>query len=120
MLTDFQVSRCGMIYMEPATLGWLPFVQSWIPTLNSDWCEGKEESVMDLFQWLVPPCLYFINKNCTQFCKPGDINLVNNMMNMVEMLMNEALTGGTKKEDQEKYLDIWMQASFIQAGMLSS
>lgn len=102
--------------MEPATLGWLPFVESWIPTLNPAWREAKETNLMDMFNWIVPPCLYFINKHCVQFCKPGDISLVRNMMDMVEMLMNEGMTGGTKKEEQVKYIDTWMQASFLQAG----
>lgn len=105
-----------MIYMEPATLGWLPFVESWIPTLNSDWREGREKYVLDMCNWIVPPCVHFINKNCIQFCKPGDISLVRNMMDMVEMFMNEAMISGTKKEEQVKYIEIWIQASFMQAG----
>lgn len=107
-----------MIYMEPATLGWLPFVESWIPTLNPEWCEGRAKLVMDLFNWIVPPCLYFINKHCTQFCKPGDISLVINMMSLVEMYMNEGMISGTKKEELGKYIDIWLQAAFIQSGNL--
>lgn len=102
--------------MEPATLGWLPFLQSWIPTLNPEWRDGREKQITDLFNWIVPPCINFINKHCIQFCKPGDISLVRNMMDMVEMLMKEALSSGTKKEEQAKYIEIWMQASFLQAG----
>lgn len=104
--------------MEPSTLGWFPFVQAWIPTLNPEWRGGKESLVVDLFNWIVPPCLYFINKSCTQFCKPGDISLVKNMMDMVEMYMNEAMIGGTKKEEQVKYIETWIQVSFIMAGIL--
>lgn len=26
------VSRCGMVYLTPDNLGWLPFVQTWMET----------------------------------------------------------------------------------------
>lgn len=104
--------------MEPVTLGWLPFVESWIPTCNPEWITDREEYVLTMFNWIVPPCLYFINKHGVQYCKPGDISLVVNMINMVEMLMNDAVNSGTKKEEQPKYMDVWFQASFIQAGIL--
>lgn len=27
------VSRCGMVYMTPEELGWMPYVKSWIPRI---------------------------------------------------------------------------------------
>ncbi|KAG5885992.1 hypothetical protein JTB14_025387 [Gonioctena quinquepunctata] len=111
------VSRCGMVYMEPATLGWRPFVQSWIPTLNPAWCSEKEDYILDFINWLVSPCLIFIKKHCSQYCNPGEISLVKNFMAMLEMYMDDAVAGSTKKEEEAKFVDIWIQASFIQAGV---
>lgn len=72
--------------------------------------------IFAMFQWLVPPCLKFIKKHCVQYCNPGDISLVRNMMLMVEMFLNDALHGSTKKEEEAKHLDLWIQITFIQAG----
>jgi len=30
------VSRCGMVYLTPDNLGWLPFVQTWMETKFPD------------------------------------------------------------------------------------
>ncbi|XP_072376070.1 dynein axonemal heavy chain 12-like, partial [Diabrotica undecimpunctata] len=110
------VSRCGMVYMEPVTLGWEPFLQSWIPTCNHLWCPPSRKDFIDsMFKWIVPPSLNFMKKHCTMFCNPGDISLVLNMMNMFEMYMNDAIASNPKKEDQEKYMEFWTQAAFIQA-----
>ncbi|XP_018571400.1 dynein heavy chain 12, axonemal [Anoplophora glabripennis] len=112
------VSRCGMIYLEPSTLGWQPFVESWIPTCNPEWCgETRKDMIFTMFEWMVPPCLQFIRKYCVQYCNPGEISLVRNMMLMLEMLLNDAIHGSTKKEEEAKHLDLWIQITFIQAGV---
>uniref|UniRef100_A0A3B1ICX7 Dynein axonemal heavy chain 12 n=1 Tax=Astyanax mexicanus TaxID=7994 RepID=A0A3B1ICX7_ASTMX len=50
------VSRCGMIYMEPSQLGWLPLVTSWLNTLPQP-LQTQENStlLLELFNWLIPP-----------------------------------------------------------------
>ena len=59
------VSRCGMIYLEPSTLGWRPIMTSWIhqlpDVLKKD---GGGDVLSDLMEWLVDPCLEFMRKNC--------------------------------------------------------
>lgn len=72
--------------------------------------------IFTMFNWLVPPCLEFIRKHCVQYCNPGEISLVRNMMLMLEMYLNDALQGSTKKEEEAKHLDLWIQITFIQAG----
>lgn len=53
-----------MIYLEPSSLGWRPVLQSWINKLP-EMLRGENEKVIKaLFEWVCPPLLYFVRKNC--------------------------------------------------------
>lgn len=69
------VSRCGMIYMEPALLGWRPFMESYLATLSKFLLVEQLELLVELFEWLVDPCLKFINAHCKKFVETSDIHL---------------------------------------------
>lgn len=62
-LSLFQVSRCGMIYMEPGSLGWEPLLQSWLNTLptfiNNDFYKNM---IYNLFLRFCRPLLWLIRK----------------------------------------------------------
>lgn len=58
------VSRCGMIYLEPSALGWDPILKSWLNTLPESYGKDFSKLVDALFQWIVPPCLTFVRKQC--------------------------------------------------------
>uniref|UniRef100_G1KED4 Dynein axonemal heavy chain 12 n=1 Tax=Anolis carolinensis TaxID=28377 RepID=G1KED4_ANOCA len=50
------VSRCGMIYLEPLQLGWMPLVTSWLNTLPEPLNQKENQELLeDLFNWLIPP-----------------------------------------------------------------
>ena len=107
-----------MIYMEAITLGWEPFLSSWLVNCNQEWCYDEYRILTkDLFYWIIPPCLYFLRKYCIQYCNIGMINLVKNMMQLVEMTLNKACEEVIKADEKEKNLLIWMQAAFLQAGI---
>ena len=57
------VSRCGMIYLEPSSLGWRPVLASWLNTLPA-LLNAEEKFITALFEWVCPPLLYFVRKNC--------------------------------------------------------
>lgn len=57
-----QVSRCGMIYMEPASLGWEPLLTSWKNTLPTTIRDFDKKVITDLFMRFCPVLLYFIRK----------------------------------------------------------
>ena len=63
LLQPATVSRCGMVYLEPITLGWRPIVKSWINQFG-DIMEREGAEVIDaLFEWLLDPCMDFIRKH---------------------------------------------------------
>lgn len=62
------VSRCGMIYLEPSTLGWHPMLKSWVNTLPQPLQTEEHLSVVfAMFHWLVDPCVTFVKKSCKVF-----------------------------------------------------
>lgn len=69
------VSRCGMIYMEPSLLGWKPFMESYLATLSKFLLVEQMELLVEIFEWLVDPCLEFINAYCKKFVVTSDIHL---------------------------------------------
>ncbi|KAF5300254.1 hypothetical protein FQR65_LT09209 [Abscondita terminalis] len=117
LIYDFEnlskVSRCGMIYMDPSTLGWKPHVESWLPTCSPDWREGNETYILEILDWVVPSSLYFISKFCRQLCNAGQINLVKNMMHMIDILLTDACSESTKKEEEAKNMISWIQAATV-------
>jgi len=83
------VSRCGMIYLEPRRLGWRPIVVSWmknIPArvLNAPNRFPNGTLLSSLFEWLVPPCLYFIQNHSKQLTPVTDIELVGSILNLLD------------------------------------
>ena len=53
-----------MIYLEPAALGWDPILKSWLNTLPESYGKDFKALVDALVQWIVPPCLTFVRKQC--------------------------------------------------------
>ena len=58
------VSRCGMVYVEPAQIGWRPLAASWLAKKLPAGLQGWREQLQQLMEWLLDPCLAFLRKNC--------------------------------------------------------
>ena len=60
------VSRCGMVYIDPAELGWRPYVKTWLAESCSKLKMETREFVFNLFDLYIDQGLKFIMKKCTQ------------------------------------------------------
>jgi dynein heavy chain len=63
------VSRCGMVYIDPDELGWMPFVKTWIPNFKEKFGEAYTQYLFNLFEKYVQEGLLFVNKKCVQTMK---------------------------------------------------
>lgn len=106
------VSRCGMIYLQPSSMGWRPLFTSWLASkpevLKKD---NGLEMMHTLFEWCVDECLRFVNKQCKAVIPTGSIHLVKNLTNIIDMIMNPHL----EKEDvaENRNLKTWFQSAWL-------
>jgi dynein heavy chain len=54
------VSRCGMIYMEPQSMGWRPLYRSWRNNLPATFQEEDFTEIDWLFELMIDPGLQFL------------------------------------------------------------
>ncbi|MGH0136030.1 UNVERIFIED_CONTAM: hypothetical protein FKN15_058794 [Acipenser sinensis] len=104
------VSRCGMIYMEPSQLGWMPMVTSWLNTLPDAFQHKDSHALLsELFHWLMPPAIRLLRKHCKELVPTSDSNVVMSLTRLFEMLL-----ANTVREDPEnKSIRVWTQAAFV-------
>ncbi|XP_047461369.1 dynein axonemal heavy chain 3 [Mugil cephalus] len=105
------VSRCGMIYMEPHQLGWSPLRDSYMNTLPETLNTEHRELIVDLFDWLVQPCLNFINRECRFVVQTSPIHLVYSLIRLFTCLMDEISASETNMSSQQ--IAMWLQALFL-------
>ncbi|GAB1599971.1 hypothetical protein Ahia01_000274600, partial [Argonauta hians] len=110
------VSRCGMIYMQPEEMGWRPFKQSYMEfDLPSRLEAEHKELINDLFEWLMPPCLYFVQHSCRLFIQMSDMQLINSFLRMYSCLMDEIRKDDDKdvKSLTNQQIFVWLQSLFL-------
>jgi dynein axonemal heavy chain len=85
------VSRCGMVYMTPADLGFLPFVRSWMDSrLAVTLPPELDQFLYSLFEEKVAPAIEFVRDNCVEPVATVDINLVSSLCHIIEAILSPA------------------------------
>ncbi|KAM7384052.1 hypothetical protein PAMA_011415 [Pampus argenteus] len=113
------VSRCGMIYMEPQQLGWSPLRDSYMNTLPESLSSEHRELIVALFDWLVQPCLDFIDKECRFVVQTSPIHLAFSLMKLYTCLIDEitaSVTGGEQNMSSQQ-ITMWLQGLFLFAAV---
>ncbi|XP_076764569.1 dynein heavy chain at 16F [Xylocopa sonorina] len=84
------VSRCGMVYVDPTELKWMPFVKSWVETIPDNIVKNEHRlQIIELFQKYFEDGLVFCNRNCMFPIAQVDISKANMTCAIIECILNE-------------------------------
>ena len=83
------VSRCGMVYMEPGSLGFEPLVVSWLDSmppyvLERTKCRTKLRILIDQY---VLDCVTYVKRHCDEPVLTTTNNLVQSMMRLIDTFL---------------------------------
>ncbi|XP_053520536.1 dynein axonemal heavy chain 6 [Artibeus jamaicensis] len=81
------VSRCGMVFVDPEELKWMPYVKTWMNSISKNLNEETQEYILNLFQRYVDDGLNFVNKKCSQAIPQVDISKVTTLCCLLESLI---------------------------------
>lgn len=100
------VSRCGMVYMEPVSLGYDVLIQSWIKVrfLKEDSIlKGLADEILALVAKFLENSLAFLRKHCKEILESSDNNLVQSFIRIVNSLIAPFMGTELKKISQEDF-----------------
>lgn len=98
------VSRCGMVYMEPDSIGIKPLIDSWMKVLPDQMKKRTKFMTIlkNLFHELVEPCLEFMRINCKELVTSSNGNLVQSLMRILNCFLENYKETEIKKVTNEE------------------
>lgn len=102
------VSRCGMVYMEPASLTLAPLVKSWINQVPPRIRETKSicEKLQVLFDKFLEDGCYFLRKNLPEPVKTVDNNITQSIMRIIDCYFSSYNESEIKKITKEELMNL--------------
>ncbi|XP_032686024.1 dynein heavy chain 7, axonemal-like isoform X4 [Odontomachus brunneus] len=109
------VSRCGMIYMEPTSLGWEPLLKSWIATLPEVVDEWLRTFLYEsLFLRFCKPLFHLLRRcNVKELCPMPDSNLLRSVTYLMDCFMDDYYDEEIAKKISELDLRAQIEGSFF-------
>ncbi|XP_034174982.2 dynein heavy chain at 36C [Osmia lignaria lignaria] len=84
------VSRCGMIYMEPVSLGWTPLLTSWLNTLPSTFTEHIKIHLHEMYARFCPPLLRLLGRfEVKELIKMPEANVIRSLMYLFDCFLDD-------------------------------
>ena len=85
------VSRVGVVFMEPARLGWQPILQSWLGTLPESTLKTEQikESIEQIMNWLLMPSLFFVTEYCKRPTPITKMEMANNVFRLFTCMSHD-------------------------------
>ena len=108
------VSRCGMIYMEPESLGWHPLFESWCAVLPKPLQAKKShiEQIRTIVLWLVEPLLGFVETDTTKVLPLSNNTMVASFLRLLSTFLDEfkdeAVIGMWNDQDLQMCIEAWI------------
>lgn len=99
--TPATVSRAGILYINPADLGWNPFVASWIETRE---VHSEKANLMILFDKYVPVCLETMRTRFKKITPIAEVSHIQMLCYLLDVLLTpENTPPDSSKEVYELY-----------------
>lgn len=107
------VSRCGMIYMEPSSMGWRPLMTSWLKELPSTINESHKQILCDMFERFCDPILTLLRKKLKELSPTSDSNLVVGLMKLIDCMLDEFHDEAKLSQMEDREVVSWLECIFL-------
>lgn len=85
--------------------------KSWMNGCNKTWMAECKSFLWDMFEWILPLVIDYVNKHGQNLMNPLQYNLLNTTFNIIQMVMDDVIESNS--DDYQKFLISWMQAAMI-------
>ncbi len=97
------ISRCGMVYMDPANIGLSPVFKSW-QQLFPEKLRTKKAFITklnNLFEHFLEPSIAYLRKNLKELVITCDINLFESLLKIMDTFLAPVMEEGRKVPQEE-------------------
>ncbi|KAK4872624.1 hypothetical protein RN001_014653 [Aquatica leii] len=106
------VSRCGMVYVDPDELKWMPYVKSWLARVNEKYLLPEmKENVLILFEHSVENGFVFMKRNCQHAIAQVEVSKATMICKLFESIIY--IPGMMDKIGEKKKVQVFVCQIYI-------